>query len=226
MPRNVPTIYTPPALDCFEAFIVCQENDMKEVSANLHGKISPLLVAVKLNLHIHLRRIRENTFDPACLAKDIGILDEAIRELRENMYRLSPSHLHMVGLIKALEIYNHEFLVRRGVEVRIKTISEFTGKLPFSHHQQLNIYRLYGNVLDLLTLYCQWTVVEVGVRTGTELSVCFSTSQAPASGPTRNILHRTQLKALKSRLLVLRGTYTKSRTKATLTIPFTAWEKK
>ncbi len=97
-----------------------QENERRNLARELHDEIGQSLTAVRIQLQAQLRR-GSNSLGRAGLEDSLGVVDDAIRQVRNLSLDLRPSLLDDLGLIPALRWYVDRQAQRAGLTVQLVT---------------------------------------------------------------------------------------------------------
>jgi len=100
-----------------------QEDERKRVSVELHDGISQLLVSARYSLDSAMEGIGVKSKSRPAMTKSMGILDDAVREVRRISMALRPSVLDDIGLAAAIKSLGQEFGQRSSTKVQTKTES-------------------------------------------------------------------------------------------------------
>lgn len=107
--------------DLTKRILDVQEGERKRVSTELHDGISQLLVGARYSLDLaHTRSPKEGP-GRALIAKSMGVLENAINEVRRISKDLRPSVLDDLGLAAAIKNLCNEFSEQTGLHVDVKT---------------------------------------------------------------------------------------------------------
>ncbi|NOK61112.1 MAG: hypothetical protein GFH27_549307n95 [Chloroflexi bacterium AL-W] len=103
--------------------IEVQESERRAIAGELHDEIGQALTLVKMNLQA-VQEAQDSTSTAPSLSESIGIVEQALQQVRDLSLDLRPSLLDDLGLIAALRWYGAR-------QARLAGISfHFTGHLP------------------------------------------------------------------------------------------------
>jgi signal transduction histidine kinase len=103
--------------------IEVQESERRAIAGELHDEIGQALTLVKMNLQA-LQDTQADSATAIGLSESIGIVEQALQQVRDLSLDLRPSLLDDLGLIAALRWYGARQARHAGV------IFHFTGRLP------------------------------------------------------------------------------------------------
>jgi len=91
-------------MNIIKTIVVTQEKERSRYSIDLHDGLSQVLIAIKINLEVLEAQLKDQKItENNRLYFSIGLLDNAIKELKNITYDLMPRILEDFGLIAALE---------------------------------------------------------------------------------------------------------------------------
>ncbi len=103
--------------------IEVQETERRAIAGELHDEIGQALTLVKMNLQ-SVQDTQASTHTAASLSESIGIVDQALQQVRDLSLDLRPSLLDDLGLVAALRWYGAR-------QTRLADVSfHFDGRLP------------------------------------------------------------------------------------------------
>jgi signal transduction histidine kinase len=94
-----------------------QEEERRRIARELHDEVGQLLSAVKVELALAQRRIRDLSGSPEMLDDAQGLTDTALHTVRDLSHLLHPPVLDDLGLAAALGSYTADFGKRHGIAV-------------------------------------------------------------------------------------------------------------
>ncbi len=124
-----------------------QEDERRMISRELHDRVSQDLSTVRISL--------ETLFDgqPAAapetrsrVAAVSGLLDRAIRAIRDLTYDLRPPGLDEMGIVQAVATVCEEFSEKTGIRVDYRSVG--IEKLKLDADTQINLYRMIQEGLN------------------------------------------------------------------------------
>ncbi len=141
--------------------LTIQERERSRLSRELHDGLGQALLVFKLQLRAIQRNLPEGQEDlKSDCDRTLKYIDEIITDIRRLSRDLSPTVLEDIGLAAAIKALCEEFTRLQGVECTLNLESLPTG---LSKEAQINIYRIYQEVLANISKYAAATRVEVNV---------------------------------------------------------------
>jgi len=139
--------------------LLAQENQRKEISRELHDKISQLLIGINVHLDIFAKAAASNpqgirrTIVPLrrLVIKSVKIVHQFARELR-------PAMLDDLGLIPALRSYIDNFPKRKGREIQF---AAYTGVEALDNDKRTALYRVAQEALVNVGKHARASAVKV-----------------------------------------------------------------
>ena len=96
-----------------------QEAERESIARELHDEIGQALTAISMNLEwIHRSGAVQESALPR-IRESIGVIDDALRRVRELSFELRPSLLNDLGLAAALSWYAERFSARTGIAAKV-----------------------------------------------------------------------------------------------------------
>ncbi len=95
-----------------------QEEERRRLARELHDEVGQVLTAVKLNLQA-MQRVSDASAPGSGLEESIGIVDRALRQVRDLSLDLRPSMLDDLGLVAALRWYVDQQAQRAGFKAEL-----------------------------------------------------------------------------------------------------------
>lgn len=136
-----------------------QENLRKEISHELHEKISQVLLGINVHLGIFTKAAETN---PQGIRRTIAplrrLVEKSVRTVHQFSAELRPSMLDDLGLIPALRAYINEFPKRKG---RTIEFSAFAGIETLDTDKRTMLYRVAQEALINIAKHAQASVVKV-----------------------------------------------------------------
>jgi len=147
-----------------------QEQERKRVSSELHDSISQLLVSVRYGVElIHSEADKVDGLQ-ARATKCLGILDNAIAEVRRISRDLRPSVLDDMGLASALASLGQEFETQSGITVEV---SADRARNRLSDAAKTTLYRVVQECLTNVAKHSGATKVAIDL-TLTDRQLCMT----------------------------------------------------
>jgi PAS domain S-box-containing protein len=94
--------------------IEAQEAERQKIARELHDQIGQVLTAVRINLH-NIRKSCETAESRSLIDEGMGMVDQALEQVRDLSFELRPSLLDDLGLIAALRWYADRYTQRTGI---------------------------------------------------------------------------------------------------------------
>jgi signal transduction histidine kinase len=146
--------------------IEAQETERRSLARELHDEIGQVLTAVKTNLQT-IQLAPEPAVLASRLKESLGIVDRALRQVRDLSLNLRPSLLDDFGLVAALEWYVDRQAERSGCAI------EFVSDLPDTRYApdiETACFRVAQAALTNVTRHAQASHVRVEVRESSSAS--------------------------------------------------------
>ncbi len=161
--------------------ILCiQEDERKRVSTELHDGISQLLVGTRYSLDLAHAKAPETGSVRGLIAKSMGVLENAINEVRRISKDLRPSVLDDLGLAAATQSLCKDFAEQTGLQVHV-TATPVGQCLPDGAKTAL--YRVLQESLTNIARHSGATLVTVQLarrNSDLVLSICDNGKGMPA----------------------------------------------
>ncbi|MET0261578.1 MAG: ATP-binding protein [Rariglobus sp.] len=152
--------------------LTVQENQRKEISRELHDKITQLLIGINVHLEIF---IREAATNPRGIGRTIAPLRRLVAKSVRTVHRFSrelrPAMLDDLGLIPALRAYLEDFPKRKGRRIEF---TAFEGVETLDNDKRTMLYRVAQEALTNVARHAKASVVKVvisKVRGGVRLEI-------------------------------------------------------
>jgi two-component system NarL family sensor kinase len=133
-----------------------QETTARRFSHELHDELGQSLTAIKANLHT----LENQNGADARVADCVGLVNEAIRNVRELSQLLHPTILDDFGLDAAIRWLTERFTQRTGVEVDYR--SDFHGRL--ADETETHLYRICQEALTNIARHSGAARVRIELR--------------------------------------------------------------
>jgi two-component system sensor histidine kinase UhpB len=137
-------------------FLETQENTARRFSHELHDELGQALAAVKANLSA----LRSDA-DPARVDDCMGLVDQAIQDVREMSQLLRPTILDDFGLDAALRVLTEGFAKRTGLSVKYE--SELGGE-RLADETETSLYRIAQEALTNVARHSGASEVSLSMR--------------------------------------------------------------
>jgi PAS domain S-box-containing protein len=117
-----------------------QDADRRRIGRELHDGVGQLVIAIKMNASIVFKE-RDNLSPSAsrCITENMGLINQAVEEIRTVSYLLHPPMLEEMGLLSALEWYSEGFAQRSKVKVALELAPDL-GRIPQDY--ELSLFRV------------------------------------------------------------------------------------
>jgi PAS domain S-box-containing protein len=139
--------------------LMVQERQRKEISRELHDKISQLLVGINVHLGIFTKAAAIN---PQGIQRAIAPLRRLVEESLQTVHRfareLRPAMLDDLGLIPALRAYIDDFPKLKGRRIQF---AAFVGVEAMDNDKRTMLYRIVQEALVNVAKHAQASVVKV-----------------------------------------------------------------
>ena len=152
--------------------MLVQETQRKEISHELHDKISQVLIGINVQLAVFTKAA---TLNPQGVAKTIvpvrNLVEKSVKIVHQFARELRPSMLDDLGLIPAIRDYIESFPKRKGLEIHF---AAFAGVEALDNNQRTMLYRVVQEALVNVSKHAKATSVKVIIRKlrgGVELEV-------------------------------------------------------
>lgn len=140
-----------------------EETERRNINRELHDRVGPSLVALKLNFHLARSRL------PPELQKTIGaqiddaqkVLETTVAQLRNVMADLRPPALDDYGLLAALRTYAEPYSARLGIPVNVLGI-DISSRLSLT--AETTLFRIAQEALNNIAKHAQAKRVEITVQ--------------------------------------------------------------
>jgi len=145
----------------FQSMIEGQEQERKRIAEDLHDGLGILLSTVKLHFSSIEDRLDKQANAQEPLVKGLGLLDEALNEVRRIAHSMSAGVLTNIGLAPALEDLKETIeaggkmkvnLFIHNMEARLETITE------------IYIYRMIQELISNILKYAQATEISLNLN--------------------------------------------------------------
>jgi two-component system NarL family sensor kinase len=137
-------------------FLETQENTARRFSHELHDELGQSLAAVKANLSA----LRAGA-DEARVDDCMGLVDQAIQDVREMSQLLRPTILDDFGLDAALRVLTEHFAKRTGLTVKYESD---LGSERLQDETETGLYRIAQEALTNVARHSKATLVEMSMR--------------------------------------------------------------
>jgi signal transduction histidine kinase len=195
-------------IDLISVLLNKNERSLSSYERNIHGNISPIVLLAS-------RVLGKKEFagvNAELIAEIKSYLDEVYDNLISLSHELYPSSLKMFGLIKAMTYYSQDVISKKTINIHFEDESRFEKSSPFSEDEEINIYRIYVDVLNWFLIILKYT--EIKIKTSTDNKDFFhieffgNPEKAMLSETLDKIMsdHSINLKTIEARLMILDAT--------------------
>lgn len=215
-------------LDEFKAVVQAEEQQKIRIANNLHDEIISQILLINQNIDLHTRNYSKNRFQIESLEKDREIIIKAVDGIREICLELVPSVLHNYGLLVAIEKMLNQYNNDGTQSLKFENRYENNMSIAFSLDDQVQIYRLFSELLNNLRKYAEFTLLKVLVESkNNSMQIKFMHDGKAVSNKDIEQLSQKSnglgLKSIKTRTLLLGATLnynTEGESKITLVVPY------
>ncbi|HEY9250351.1 MAG TPA: PAS domain-containing protein, partial [Rariglobus sp.] len=141
--------------------LTVQENQRKEISRELHDKITQLLIGINVHLEIFTR---EAVLNPQGIGRAIAplrrLVVKSVRTVHQFSRELRPAMLDDLGLIPALRAYLDDFPKRKGRRIEF---TAFDGVEALANDKRTTLYRVAQEALVNVARHARASVVKVSL---------------------------------------------------------------
>lgn len=122
-----------------------QDAERRRIGRELHDGVGQLVIAIKMNAsHVFREKHKLSPTAARCITENVGLVAQAIDEIRTVAYLLHPPMLEEIGLVPALEWYVEGFTQRSNVSVALELTPDL-GRLPQDY--ELSLFRVVQECL-------------------------------------------------------------------------------
>ncbi len=149
--------------------LLALENQRKEISHELHDKISQILIGINVRLAVFIRETGVKSRSVAPLRR---LVEQSVRIVHQYSTDLRPMMLDDLGLIPALRAYIKDFPGRKGRKILFSAFSEVEA---LDNVKRTMLYRVAQEALINVAKHADASVVKVSI-TKTREGVCLAIS--------------------------------------------------
>ncbi len=180
-----------------------REEERVAISRELHDDLGQALTAVKIDLGT----IRRNVTDDEVLLrvnKASVLVSETIKTVQRLTARLRPQIIDDLGLDAAIEWYTNEFILRTGIEVKLKIESDLDISPEASHI----VFRIMQESLTNIVRHSKATHVSLGLNKSDEfINLTISDNGIGINEPEIKSKRSFGIISMKERAASLGGTF-------------------
>ncbi|MDZ4401773.1 PAS domain S-box protein [Prosthecobacter sp.] len=138
--------------------LLALENQRKEISHELHDKISQVLIGINVRLAVFTRTAALN---PRAIAPVRQLVEKAVKIVHDYARELRPAMLDQLGLIPAIRTYIDEIPKRKG---RLIHFSASAGVEALDNDKRTVLYRVAQEALINVAKHARAHVVKVSLQ--------------------------------------------------------------
>jgi signal transduction histidine kinase len=138
--------------------LLALENQRKEISHELHDKISQVLIGINVRLSVFTRTAE---VDPRAIAPVRELVEKSVKIVHDYARELRPAMLDQLGLIPALRTYIDEIPKRRGRKIHFTASPDVE---TLDNDKRTVLYRVAQEALVNVTKHAQARSVQVTLR--------------------------------------------------------------
>jgi len=153
----------------FTAALVAEERERERFSKDLHDELGPAFST----LHLYLQTLNKKEPDAekkSVLSKLCGIVDVAVKQVREISHNLSPYLLHDAGLINA--IGTHLTRIRDNHDIKFEFSQNVEPGLKTPHNIDVVLYRIFLELLNNTMKHSGADRVKISLAFSSQM-ICF-----------------------------------------------------
>ena len=149
-----------------------REEERKSIAREIHDEVGQALVALKMDVSLILQKLAQTDQEVsrAELTREIQSLDSQIDKSLETVHRviagIRPETINKLGLRGAIEWQAHEFEVRTGIPVEVR--SDFETITMRDPNFAMALFRIFQEVLVNVGRHANASRVEATIREETE----------------------------------------------------------
>jgi PAS domain S-box-containing protein len=181
----------------FNAALAAEERERERFSKDLHDDLGPVFST----LNLYLQTLSSKESDPS--KKEIlnnlsGIVDSAVKQVREISHNLSPYLLRDAGLVEAIRTHLKKYS-SSGIDAELQILNMVENPLP--HSTEVVLYRVFLELLNntlkhaqanKISIQLSWSVKEI-IFNYADNGVGFSQGEHPNAGiGLKNIENRVK----------------------------------
>lgn len=138
--------------------LLALENQRKEISHELHDKISQVLIGINVRLSVFTRT---TSVDPRAIAPVRQLVEKSVKIVHDYARELRPAMLDQLGLIPALRTYIDEIPKRRGQKINF---TSSPGVESLDNDKRTVLYRVAQEALINVARHARARTVNVALR--------------------------------------------------------------
>lgn len=142
-----------------------RENERISLAREIHDELGQILVAVKMELGMLMRKNQTQTTDKSeAMNKNFvylqSLVDQTIKTARKIMTDLRPEVLDMLGVVDAIRQHTHKFENHYHIKTIFNTETE---QLNLPREQSVALFRITQEALNNIVKHAQATLVNVNI---------------------------------------------------------------
>lgn len=142
--QKLQTLRKEKEVQLLESFIQGEERERTRISKDLHDSVGGMLSAVKMHFSA-IRQESETLRESPAFGHAIGLLDEAVGEVRKTAHNLMPEMLTRYGLAEALQIFCKNISHAQTLQISFYG----TGNIRrFKPNFELSVYRIVQELVN------------------------------------------------------------------------------
>lgn len=138
--------------------LLALENQRKEISHELHDKISQVLIGINVRLSVFTRT---TSVDPRAIAPVRQLVEKSVKIVHDYARELRPAMLDQLGLIPALRTYIDDIPKRRGQEIHF---TASPGVEVLDNDKRTILYRVAQEALVNVAKHARAHVVNISLK--------------------------------------------------------------
>jgi PAS domain S-box-containing protein len=141
----------------FNAALAAEERERERFSKDLHDDLGPVFST--LNLYLQTLSKKESDSSKKEILNSLsGMVDSAVKQVREISHNLSPYLLRDAGLVEAIRTHLKKFTFN-GVDAQLET--QNNAGIAISHPAEIVIYRVFLELLNNTVKHAQATKIRI-----------------------------------------------------------------
>lgn len=148
----------------FKAAVDSEERLKEKIANDLHDGVIPIIAQVSRNLHQFSADLEKNQLKSEQLLSAAWLIDDSVNTLRGVAQNLVPHTLLNFGIIKALQQVVVNMNSNPDCRTEVLDNTNINNQLPFSHNDQLNIYRVCLELINNLRKHDNYTFLQISFQ--------------------------------------------------------------
>lgn len=196
------------SIDHFKALLQSEVNLREDLAAQLHKEIFPLLSIFKINYSAKNRQLDNSSSIDPDYQQDMKAIDEVMDMLRVFYYKLYPSLLKHLGLLKAIHSVAMEVSKKHSVRVNIN-YDHSSEEPSISKELKFHLFCLSADIIEyLVTINCHLTYnFQIEFKEGAFVFTAngIDPNELIVSPVNKEMIHQDFQGVIKGRLMILKG---------------------